>query len=217
MRLLADSVPAVDATGTSAETAGVVMTTANKITIARILLVPVFVVALLNYTGTGREFYRWLALAVFLAAAVGDGIDGFVARRFNQKTEMGAFLDPVADKLLLVLGLVVLTLNNNPRLDRIPLWLTATVLARDVLLLLLVVLVNYLVGHVAVRPHFTGKVATVLQMTCIVWALLKWPPEWLFWVAVGGTVFTALSSLFYLRDGIVLMRSKPKTAPAGKG
>ena len=91
------------------------MTTANKITIARILLVPVFVVELLNYTGSGREIHRWIALAVFLIAAIGDGVDGFVARRFNQKTEMGALLDPLADKLLLVLGLVILTLDNAPR------------------------------------------------------------------------------------------------------
>jgi CDP-diacylglycerol--glycerol-3-phosphate 3-phosphatidyltransferase len=185
------------------------MTTANKITIARILLVPVFVVELLNYVGTGQELHRWIALGAFLLAAVGDAVDGFVARRFNQKTDMGAVLDPVADKLLLVLGLIILTLNNGPRLDRIPLWLTGTVLARDVLLLLLVVLVHYIVGHVTVRPHLTGKIATVLQMTCVVWALLKGAQDWLFWFAVGGTVFTGLSGLIYLRDGIQMIRSKP--------
>jgi cardiolipin synthase len=185
------------------------MTTANKITIARILLVPVFVVELLNYIGSGQELHRWIALGAFLLAAVGDGVDGFVARRFNQKTDMGAVLDPVADKLLLVLGLVILTLNNGPRLDRIPLWLTGTVLARDVLLLLLVVLVHYIVGHVVVRPHLTGKIATVLQMTCLIWALLKGAPGWLLWLAAGATAFTGLSGLIYLRDGITMIRSKP--------
>lgn len=185
------------------------MTTANKITIARILLVPVFVIELLNYTGNGREFHRWVALAVFLIAAIGDGIDGFVARRFNQKTEMGALLDPLADKLLLVLGLVILTLDNGPRLDRIPLWLTATVLARDVMLLLFLVLVNYLVGRGTVRPHLTGKIATVLQMSCVVWALLKWDSKPLYWFAVGATAFTALSGVIYLRDGLGMIRAKP--------
>jgi CDP-diacylglycerol--glycerol-3-phosphate 3-phosphatidyltransferase len=185
------------------------MTTANKITIARILLVPVFVIELLNYTRSGNELHRWVALGVFLIAAIGDGVDGFVARRFNQKTEMGALLDPLADKLLLVLGLVVLTLDNTPRLDRIPLWLTATVLARDVMLVLFLVLVNYLVGQGTVRPHFTGKIATVLQMACVVWALLKWDTTWLHWLAVAATTFTALSGLIYLREGLRRVRSKP--------
>lgn len=186
------------------------MTTANKITITRILLVPVFVVALLSYLGSGQEWQRWAALGVFFLAAVGDGIDGFVARRFNQKTDMGAVLDPVADKLLLVLGLVILSLSNSPRLDRIPLWLAATVLGRDVMLLLLGVLVYYLVGHMTVRPHVTGKVATVLQMSCVVWALLKGPGAGLQWIAAGATGFTALSGVIYLRDAIVLMRGRPR-------
>lgn len=186
------------------------MTTANKITIGRILLVPVFVIELLNYTGSGWETHRWVALGVFLIAAIGDGVDGFVARRFNQKTEMGALLDPLADKLLLVLGLVILTLDNTPRLDRIPLWLTATVLARDVMLLLFLVLVNYMVGQGTVRPHATGKVATVLQMTCVVWALLKWDAGWLYWLAAAATGFTALSGIIYLRDGLAMVRAKPR-------
>jgi len=188
------------------------MTTANKITITRILLVPVFVVALLHYLDSGREWSRWIALAVFLLAAIGDGVDGFVARRFNQKTEMGAVLDPVADKLLLVLGLVILTLNTSARLDRIPLWLAATVLGRDVMLLLLGVLVYYLVGHATVRPHVTGKVATVLQMACVVWALLKGPTTWLFWLAAAATAFTALSGLIYLGDAVVMIRRRPPPA-----
>ncbi len=189
------------------------MTTANKITITRILLVPVFVLALLRYLGGGDEAWRWAALGVFLLAAVGDGLDGFVARRFNQKTEMGAVLDPVADKLLLVLGLVILTLNSSPRLDRIPLWLAGTVLGRDVLLLLLGVLVYFLVGQVTVRPHFIGKTATVLQMACVVWALLKGPPAGLQGLAVAGAVLTAVSGLIYLRDGYRLIRQRPAGRP----
>lgn len=189
------------------------MTTANKITIARILLVPVFVVALLQYLGGGRETWRWVALGVFVLAAMGDGLDGYVARRYHQKTDMGAVLDPVADKLLLVLGLVILTLNNSPRLDRIPLWLAGTVLGRDVMLLLLSVLVYFLVGHVSVRPHFSGKTATVLQMACVIWALLKGPTAWLFWLAAAATALTAFSGLIYLRDGIRLICRRPPGPP----
>lgn len=189
------------------------MTLANQITIARILLVPVFVLALLRYLGGGGEGWRWTALGVFALAAVGDGLDGFVARRFNQKTDMGAVLDPVADKLLLVLGLVILTLNTSPRLDRIPLWLAGTVLGRDVMLLVLGVLVYFLTGHVTVRPHFIGKTATVLQMACVIWALLKGPTRWLFWLAAAAAALTALSGLIYLRDGFRLIRRRPAGQP----
>jgi len=193
--------------------AGMVMTTANKITIARILMVPVFVVSLLRYTTGGDEFYRWLALTVFLLAAVGDGIDGYVARHYNQRTEMGALLDPLADKLLLVFGLVVLSLHHSPRLDQIPLWLTGTVLCRDIILLLMLVLVTYLVGRGTVRPRWTGKVATVLQMACVLWALLKLDVVWLRYLAGGATACTAVSGLQYIRDGIRMFQSQPPEGP----
>ncbi|HOA63101.1 MAG TPA: CDP-alcohol phosphatidyltransferase family protein, partial [Verrucomicrobiota bacterium] len=185
------------------------MTTANKITIVRILMVPVFVVALLRYTSSGGEAYRWVALAVFVLAAAGDGVDGFVARRFDQRTEMGALLDPLADKLLLVLGLVVLSLQHSPRLDRIPLWLTGTVLCRDVILLLMLVLISYLVGRRTVRPRWTGKVATVLQMGCVLWALLKLDVVWLNSFAAAATACTAVSGIQYVRDGIRMLQSQP--------
>lgn len=191
------------------------LTTANKITILRILLVPVFVVALLRYIGSGEEAYRWVAIGVFTLAAVGDGVDGYVARRFNQRTDLGALLDPLADKLLLVLGLVILTLDTRSRLDRIPLWLTGTVVCRDVILLLMLVLVTYLVGHGKVRPRWTGKVATVLQMLSVLWALLKLDPDWLDYLAGGATLGTAVSGVQYLFDGIRMFRAKPHPpAPA---
>lgn len=188
------------------QTVSVRMTTANWITIARILLVPVFVVALLAYTESGIDSYRWLAIGVFALAAAGDGVDGYVARRFNQRSQVGAVLDPLADKLLLVFGLVLLSFNNGPRLDRIPLWLTATVLCRDVLLLLLFVLVSGLVGRGRVRPRVVGKIATVLQMTCVLWALFKLDPHWLDGWAVGATAFTAVSGVLYLQDGLRMLK-----------
>ena len=82
------------------------MTTANKITIVRILLVPFFVVEVLYYMETGNAAHRWIALVSFAVAAVCDGVDGVIARRFNQRSELGAILDPLADKLLLVSGVV---------------------------------------------------------------------------------------------------------------
>lgn len=184
------------------------MTTANKVTIVRILLVPVFAYELLVYLQSGSDYHRWWALGVFLLISIGDGIDGFVARRFNQKTELGAFLDPLADKLLLVVSLLLLSLHNNPNLARIPLWLTMTVVTRDIVLLLLTVLVAFLVGSRSVRPHLFGKVATVLQMACIVWVLGKLRQDLIYPLALLATVMTALSGLIYLAAGIRMLQAR---------
>ncbi len=85
------------------------MTTANKITILRILSVPFFVAQMLYYFDTGREEHRWLAFLSFSIAAICDGVDGYIARRYNQRSELGAILDPLADKLLLISGVVLLS------------------------------------------------------------------------------------------------------------
>src|SRR5882762_4820749 len=98
------------------------MTTANKITILRILLIPFFVVEVLYYVKNGNEVHRLLAILSFAVAAICDGIDGYIARRYNQRSELGAILDPLADKLLLVSGIVVLSFEHRPRFDTIPLW-----------------------------------------------------------------------------------------------
>src|SRR5215510_7375624 len=105
------------------------MTTANKITILRILLVPFFVVEVLYYVKNGNEAHRLAAILSFAAAAICDGVDGYIARRYNQRSELGAILDPLADKLLLVSGIVVLSFEYQ-RLETIPLWLTGTIIGR---------------------------------------------------------------------------------------
>src|SRR5215470_19946041 len=100
------------------------MTTANKVTIGRILLIPFFVVELLYYMKTGNELHRLLGILAFGLASIFDGVDGYIARRYNQRSELGAMLDPLADKLLLVSGIILFTFNNEPHFGSIPLWLT---------------------------------------------------------------------------------------------
>src|SRR5674476_232418 len=113
------------------------MTTANKITILRILLIPFFVVETLYYVKTGNEVHRLLAILSFAVTAILDGVDGYIARHYNQISELGKILDPLADKLLLVSGVVVLSFDNAPRLGQIPLWLTGTIIGRDLLISLI--------------------------------------------------------------------------------
>ena len=112
------------------------MTTANKITILRILLIPFFVVEVLYYVKAGDELHRLLAILSCAVAAICDGVDGYIARRYNQRSELGAILDPLADKLLLVSGIVVLTFDRRPYLESVPLWLTGTVIGRDLIILI---------------------------------------------------------------------------------
>src|SRR5690349_19875100 len=111
------------------------MSTANKVTILRILLIPFFVVAVLYYVRTGEEWLRISGLLCFAVASICDGVDGYIARHYNQLSELGTILDPLAYKLLLVSGVVVLSLDNAPHLDPMPLWLTVTIIGRDVVLL----------------------------------------------------------------------------------
>ena len=90
------------------------MTTANKITILRILLIPFFVVELIYYLQTGNEVHRLLAILTFAVTAILDGVDGYIARRYNQKSELGAILDPLADKMLLLSGIITLSFSHGP-------------------------------------------------------------------------------------------------------
>ena len=192
------------------------MTTANKITIFRILLVPFFIVEVLSYVDDGDELHRFLAIAAFLLASVCDGVDGYIARRYNQRSELGAILDPLADKLLVVAGIVLLSLHHEQYLPHLPLWLTATVISRDVLLLIGLVVVHYACGKVTVKPHLIGKVATVLQMVTVCWALLKLPAGWLHWFALGAAVCTGGSGVIYVFHGVRQLSASPASSPTPK-
>jgi cardiolipin synthase (CMP-forming) len=193
------------------------MTTANKITILRILLIPFFVVEVLYYARSGHELYRTLAVLCFAVAAVCDGVDGYVARRFNQRSELGAILDPLADKLLLVSGIVVLSFDHEPYLDSVPLWLTGTIIGRDILILIGMVVIQLMVGKVKVRPRIIGKVATVLQMAVVLWILLKWPESWLRALTLVTAICTGISGLLYVWDGSRQLSAHPSSSPKPKG
>ena len=192
------------------------MTTANKITILRILLIPFFVVQVLYYERSGEEWHRLAALITFAVAAICDGVDGYIARHYHQISELGKILDPLADKLLLVSGVVLLTLNDEPHLQRLPLWLGATIISRDLLVLVGLVVIHMVCGKVVIRPRISGKIATVMQMTVVLWALIKWERDWLdIWV-LGAALFTGLSGLLYLVDGVRQVSAHPMSSPTSR-
>jgi CDP-diacylglycerol--glycerol-3-phosphate 3-phosphatidyltransferase len=189
------------------------MTTANKITILRILLIPFFVVELIYYIETGNEIHHLVAVLLFAVTAILDGVDGYIARHYNQRSELGAILDPLADKLLLMSGIITLSCNHGPYLARIPLWFTGTIIGRDLLVLIGIVVVRFTVGKVIVRPRIIGKIATVLQMTVVIWILMKWGEgrgtHWLDVWMIGAAVCTGVSGLLYVWDGVKQLGSYP--------
>ena len=192
------------------------MTTANKVTILRILLIPFFVVELIYYLQTGNEIHRLLALLSFAVTAILDGVDGYIARRYNQKSELGAILDPLADKLLLVSAIIALSFNRSPHLGQIPLWLTGTVIGRDMLLLVGIAVIRLTVGKLNVRPRIIGKLATVFQMGVVVWVLLGWDRDlkigWFRAWTLGAAICTGVSGLLYVFDGIKQLGSHPASS-----
>ena len=196
------------------------MTTANKVTILRILLVPFFVVEVLYYVKQGEEAHRLAAILAFALAAICDGVDGYIARRYNQRSELGAILDPLADKLLLVSGVVLLSFDHSPYLGQVPLWLTGTIIGRDLLILIGLVVIQITVGKATVRPRIIGKVATVLQMIAVTWILLKWDrgvaARWMDIWTVSAAVCTGVSGLFYVWDGVRQLSSHPTSSPTAK-
>jgi cardiolipin synthase (CMP-forming) len=187
------------------------MTTANKITIVRILLIPVFVTLAIYYGQTVRngepdEWLRFWAIMTFLVAAASDGLDGYVARRYNQRSSLGVILDPIADKGLLLSGIITLSISNwsasNPQAGQFPIWFPVLVISRDVVILVGSAVLHLLNGRVIVRTSWTGKVATVLQMAAIAWVMLQFHFLPLLWVVAAAGLFTFVSGVIYVMDGI---------------
>jgi cardiolipin synthase len=188
------------------------MTTANKITVLRILLVPLFAAQVLDYLASGNEIHRLAAMLAFGLAAVGDGIDGYIARRYNQQSDLGAILDPLADKLLLATGIVLFTLKNEPHFERIPIWLSVMIIGGGALQLIGLLFVQTNCTKVIVRPRLVGKLATVFQIVLLSWILLKWHSGWLpVWI-YGAAIFTGVSFLFYTADGLRQLSASPRSA-----
>lgn len=183
------------------------MTLATRVTLLRILGIPVFVVLVIYYL-IGLERHaanpqlRWWSLALFATLAATDALDGYLARSRNEVSNLGRILDPLADKVLLLAALILLTRPDLPGLTpHIPVWFTVGVVSRDVLLVGGYFLVRHLSGYVHVQPRWTGKLATVLQMATIVWVLAQASDRHFIWLVGSAGFFTLVAGLQYLRDG----------------
>jgi cardiolipin synthase len=171
---------------------------ANWLTIVRILLVPVLVICLVYNRAL-------LALGTFVVAAVTDMMDGYIARTRGTKTRLGAFLDPLADKLLLTASFVTLT-YKFPQV--LPFWLTAIVLSRDILLVLVAVLIMLTGGQLNPTPTWLGKASTVFQMITVGVALLVVGSGHDFWLLRKGLF--ALAAALTVGSGIQYLALAPR-------
>jgi cardiolipin synthase len=186
------------------------MTTANKITVIRILMIPAFVTMAIYYgesieRGEPLEWQRFTAIIIFLVAAVSDGLDGYVARRYNQRSALGVILDPIADKGLLLSDIITLSISNWSRVDpeygRFPTWFPVLVITRDAVILVGSAVLHLLNGKVQVKPTWTGKVATFFQMAAIAWVMLQLRFFPLIYVVAAAGFFTLVSGVIYVTDG----------------
>ena len=175
------------------------LTVANQLTILRIVLIPAFVL-LVVYGELGA------ALIVFVTAGITDALDGLIARRAGQRTSLGAWLDPMADKLLLVTTFIVLTLPDIPLTNHLPLWLTVLVISRDVVIVGVVAIVNLAVGPRTFKPSFLGKATTaVFIVTSVIIMYFNYRMETSvlvdagIWISLGLTVVSSADYFFRLR------------------
>jgi cardiolipin synthase len=187
------------------------LTWANRLTIVRILLIVPFVSCMLKINEPGRgELMRYIAFAIFMFMAISDGLDGYLARVKRQITSLGAFLDPVADKLLMSCACLLLASERSGVEGfRLPSTVVVLIIGKDMLLLIGFIIVYFITSQARIVPVLVGKVATSLQLSMVAGILIGpelatfiglwiWIMRFIWWTAAGTAI---LSTLIYIRDG----------------
>ena len=180
----------------------------NFITLIRLAALPFFLLSI-------AEGRFGIALALFVAAGISDGVDGYLARRFKMNSALGAYLDPIADKLLLMSSYLFLAIPAYPAAVKVPVWLAVLVLSRDFLLLLVALLLILSHSRRTFPPSWLGKVTTVTSIVTVLFVLCanvwSWPPEVL-WIAYGATATGTVLSGFDYAVRVVRTPAAPEAA-----
>jgi len=183
----------------------------NRITIIRMLLIGPFVVCLLNMNEAGHNELRWGAIIIFALMALSDVLDGYLARRLHSESPLGKFLDPLADKLLIIAAVIILSVvgvKNTSDIDArehlvLPNWAAVAAIGKDLVVSIGFGLVHLATGRIFIRPRLAGRCCTVVQsalvLSMLLWVDLPAPvkelPRVLWWSA---TVLAAVASLDYI-------------------
>lgn len=170
-------------------------TVPNLLTLLRMGLVPLFIIAVVNGDSTK-------ALLIFVAAGVTDALDGFIARFWSQQSMLGGYLDPLADKLLLTSAYVVLAIPSLTHGAPIPLWVTILVIARDVLLVTVALVLYLAAGVRSFPPTLLSKGNTVLQVVAVVLVLISGTLPAAHWLQQVSTVTIYLVPIFTVASGL---------------
>lgn len=184
-----------------------ILTIPNLISFLRLALIPVF--ASLLFYGYGAT-----ALVVFLIAGISDGLDGFIARRFKQESELGTIIDPIADKLLMTTAFIILTMPNVMQPARhlpVPFWVTAAVIGRDVLIITVAGAINMITGFRGFKPSWLGKASTFVQVVAVGLILLSPVAGYSFYLPTVYTsvaFFAVVSGIHYIFHIARLMREE---------
>ena len=179
------------------------MTLANRITILRIALIPVFVILFLEQSHN-PALKNW-TLAIFAFAIFTDLLDGLAARMRREKTPLGSFLDPLADKLLLTASYVLFTYAN-----RIPLWAFVLIFSRDLIIVLGWTIIYILTSSSSIEPRVLGKICTFLQMAASIAILFPVPDEITLWLVRAMLIVTVASAIDYMWIGSKRLEPIPK-------
>lgn len=175
------------------------LTVSTLFTLLRVFFVP-FIVGAMIYGYWGIAFF------LFVTAALSDTVDGTIARLRGEQTFLGACLDPIADKILLLSVFFTLAFVDTP-LFKIPLWFVLLVLIKEILQIGGVIVLYALRGHIEVRPTILGKVTMVVQVVFIVWLFscyfFRWMPIKTYYTMLGILLFMVIASLIhYARIGL---------------
>lgn len=175
----------------------------NRLTLLRILLIGPFVIALLNLREPGRlDLARWSALGIFALMAISDGLDGYLARRLHQESLAGKFLDPMADKLLMLFSVVLMAHEGtNVPGARLPPTIAVAAIGKDIIVVMGFCIVYFSTGKILIQPNRIGKWCTVVQLATVLAVLLSpdlrswgyWLPRVLWWTATVLAVLTIIS------------------------
>lgn len=179
------------------------MTWATRITILRLILVPVFIAFIMTYDSTDphEEIWRYAAIAVFTIAALSDALDGYLARHWNQGSALGALLDPVADKLLLLAALISLSFKPFT----FPLWFPVIIISRDAILLVGYSVLRHFHVPMEIKPHWTGKLSTLFTLLAIGATLFKLATPLVISLCAIGAGLALIVTVIYVQQGLNLL------------
>jgi CDP-diacylglycerol--glycerol-3-phosphate 3-phosphatidyltransferase len=188
------------------------LTAANQITLLRIILIIPFILFMVDANSSSLAgYYRYIALAIFIVMALSDALDGYLARAKNQATRLGAFLDPMADKLLIISACILLASQRFAVPGfQLPLEVVILIFSKDILVCLGFVTVYFMTGQARISTVWAGKLATFMQLVMVASILIgpemtRWVPLWAVWVRIiwwTAAISAIVAVTVYIIDGL---------------